>query len=431
MNRILVIARREYLSMVATKGFLIGVLLVPVLMVGGGFVPRLLEKSVDLGDKTIVVLDQGGKTFDELQAAVQVRNEHATLDPKTGKQTSARYVLERGPSEAIDDALRLELSDRIRRRSIYAFVEIPENLAEPGAGPAAFYSESSALSDVRQWLEQNLNRIVRDGRFQSAGVAPEVVTLATTPVALDGRGLYARHTGGEIRAAEPINKMAAIFLPSGIMMLMFMVVYISFLPILECVLEEKQHRIAEVLLGSVNSLQLMTGKLLGNVAGSLTTITIYFAAAAAIAGYNGVLQQIPWRVVPWFIAFQILAVLLYSAVVMALAAAASNLQEAQGYLIFVWVPLMLPMFAWLNVVREPNGTFATWFSFFVPVTPMLMVLRMSAANIPLWQPILGIGLVLLLTLAALFAASRVFRIGMLTQGNAPKTRELLRWIVSG
>jgi ABC-2 type transport system permease protein len=124
-------------------------------------------------------------------------------------------------------------------------------------------------------------------------------------------------------------------------------------------------------------------------------------------------------------------VLMYSAMVMALSAAASNLQEAQGYMFVVLIPLMLPMFAWINVVREPNGSFATWFSFVVPATPMLMVLRMAAAPIPLWQPWLGIVFVLLLTMLALFVSSRVFRIGMLAQGKAPKLPELMRWIVAG
>ncbi len=81
------------------------------------------------------------------------------------------------------------------------------------------------------------------------------------------------------------------------------------------------------------------------------------------------LDQVPWGVMPWFIAFQILAVLMYSAMVMALSAAASNLQEAQGYLFIVLIPLMLPMFVWFNIVREPNGSFATWSSFFTRRPP--------------------------------------------------------------
>jgi ABC-2 type transport system permease protein len=430
MSKIFVIARREYVSMVGSKAFVIGVAALPILMVVGGFLPRLLEKSVDLGDKKIVVLDRSGTVFDALAVAVAMRNESGITDPKTGRQTSSRYLLERAPHADATDELHLALSNRVRNREIYAFVEIPD-AASGGAGVPAYYAESSALSETRQWLERTLNEIVRQQRFQAAGVESEVVRQASVAVPLEGRGLFVRDADGQVRAAEPINQMAAIFLPMGVMMLMFMVVYISFLPMLEVVFEEKQNRIAEVLLGSVNSMQLMTGKLLGNVAGSLTTVSLYLAAGAGIAWYNNVFNQVPWGIVPWFIIFQVLAVLLYSALVMALSAAASNLQEAQGYLIIVLIPLMLPMFVWLNIVREPTGSFAVWSSFFVPATPMLMVLRMAATPVPVWQPLVGIVLVLLLTVAALFAASRVFRIGMLAQGNAPKLSQLVRWVVTG
>jgi len=430
MSKIFVIARREYVSMVGSKAFVIGVAALPILMVVGGFLPRLLEKSVDLGDKKIVVLDRSGTVFDALTAAVDVRNESGISDPKTGRQTSSRYALERAPDVDATDELRLALSNRVRNREIYAFVEIPD-AADGGAAVPAYYAESSALSETRQWLERTLNEIVRQQRFQAVGVEPDIVRQASVAVPLEGRGLFVRDADGQVRAAEPINQMAAIFLPMGVMMLMFMVVYISFLPMLEVVFEEKQNRVAEVLLGSVNSMQLMTGKLVGNVAGSLTTVSLYLAAGAGIAWYNNVFNQVPWGIVPWFITFQILAVLLYSALVMALSAAASNLQEAQGYLIIVLIPLMLPMFVWLNIVREPTGSFAVWSSFFVPATPMLMVLRMAATPVPVWQPLVGIVLVLLLTVAALFAASRVFRIGMLAQGNAPKLSQLVRWVVTG
>src|SRR5690242_2796793 len=98
MRKIFVIARREYVSMVGSKAFVIGVAALPILMVVGGFLPRLLEKSVDLGDKKIVVLDRSGTLFDALDARVKKRNESEIADPKTGKQTSARYVLERPPA---------------------------------------------------------------------------------------------------------------------------------------------------------------------------------------------------------------------------------------------------------------------------------------------------------------------------------------------
>jgi ABC-2 type transport system permease protein len=86
----------------------------------------------------------------------------------------------------------------------------------------------------------------------------------------------------------------------------------------------------------------------------------------------------------------------------------------------------------MNIVREPHGSFATWFSLIPPFIPMLMCLRMASTSaIPVWQPILGVLLTLLTTAICVFAASRVFRIGMLTQGRAPKLNELIRWAITG
>jgi ABC-2 type transport system permease protein len=90
------------------------------------------------------------------------------------------------------------------------------------------------------------------------------------------------------------------------------------------------------------------------------------------------------------------------------------------------------MFIWLNIVREPTSPLAVWTSLVPPLTPMLMVLRLSASSsVPWWQPAVGVVLVTLLTILCVFAAARIFRIGILTQGKTPKLSELIRWVVTG
>ena len=131
--------------------------------------------------------------------------------------------------------------------------------------------------------------------------------------------------------------------------------------------------------------------------------------------------MVPFEILPWFVVFQLLAVLMFSSLFMAIGASVNQLKEAQSLLLPVWILIVLPLFVWLNIVREPTGSFATWFSLIPPFIPMLMCLRMSATSaIPLWQPILGLVLMLVTTALCVFAASRVFRIGMLTQGRAPE-----------
>ena len=90
------------------------------------------------------------------------------------------------------------------------------------------------------------------------------------------------------------------------------------------------------------------------------------------------------------------------------------------------------MFVWFSVVQQPTGSFAMWMSFVPPATAMLMVLRLAASpDIPLWQPAVGVLILLAATGLCVFAAGRIFRIAILAQGQLPKLKQLLRWIVTG
>ena len=98
----------------------------------------------------------------------------------------------------------------------------------------------------------------------------------------------------------------------------------------------------------------------------------------------------------------------------------------------IMIVVVSPMFVWLPVVKEPSSTLATVLSLIPPLTPTLMVLRQSVPpGIPLWQPLLGVLLVLLTTVACVFCAGRIFRVGILMQGKGAKVGEMLRWIVRG
>ena len=97
-----------------------------------------------------------------------------------------------------------------------------------------------------------------------------------------------------------------------------------------------------------------------------------------------------------------------------------------------WLVFMYPLFVWMQVVREPNGSFATWLSLVPPGVPLMMVLRICASGtVPIWQPLLGVVIMVAFTLAVVAAAGRVFRIGILAQGKAPTLLELARWAVRG
>jgi ABC-type Na+ efflux pump permease subunit len=265
-------------------------------------------------------------------------------------------------------------------------------------------------------------------RLEQAGIDAGVVRLASQEIALEPAGLFTRDVSGAARAAEQRNEMTAIFLPMSCMMLMFMVIFMAAQPMLESVLEEKASRIMEVLLGCLNPTQLMLGKLLGTVAGSLTIFGVYLGGMLAVGQGKGMLSDLPWEVAPWFILFQVLGVLFFASIFMAVGASVSQLKEAQSMLLPVWLMLMLPMFVWFQVVREPNGPLAFWLTLIPPATPSMLVLRMATgATIPLWQVLLSLALLVAATWMCVVVAGRIFRVGILWQGKTPQIGELLRW----
>ena len=103
-----------------------------------------------------------------------------------------------------------------------------------------------------------------------------------------------------------------------------------------------------------------------------------------------------------------------------------------GMVLPVTIVAAAPIFVLLHVIQNPNSTMSVVMSLIPPVTPMLMVLRQAVPpGVPLWQPLLGIVLVLLTTLACVFAAGRIFRVGILMQGKGAKVGDMLRWVIHG
>ena len=241
-----------------------------------------------------------------------------------------------------------------------------------------------------------------------------------------------RSSGGEVRKGDEGSRGLNFFIPFALIMLMFMSIMIVCQPMLTSVIEEKQQRIAEVLLGSASPFQLMMGKLIGNVGVALTIVAVYLVGGYFLAQHYGYTDVLPVRLIGWFIGFEVLACLLFGAVFIGIGAACTEIKEAQSLMMPVMILVIFPLMVWINVLQEPLSGFATWVSLFPPATPMLMMLRLAASPmVPLWQPVLGMALTLATTLAAAFAAGRVFRIGLLVQGKAPKLSELAGWIVRG
>jgi ABC-2 type transport system permease protein len=452
MKKILTIANREFWAIVGTKAFLVSLAIMPVMMFGGVIAMRMLQDRGGIDEKRIAVVDHSQQFFEILSQSAQMHNRalefvekqnggksgsHDSPDeiaaddptPPSGVKGS-KYVLEQVAAGEMNDQKRLELSQRVRNQELAAFLEIPADVIESNS--AELFSEDAGFSALSSWIGGVLNERAKSLRFESLGLNPATVQQATQPVRLRSLGLVQVNSEGKIQAAEEKNPLTGLIMPMVFMLLMFMVIFMSAQPMLESVLEEKAQRIAEVLLGSVSPAQLMTGKLIGSVAGSLTIVFVYFVGAFLFAQQKGYTDLIPLNIIPWFILFQILGVMFYAAIFMAVGASVSQLKEAQSMLLPAWMLLMSPMFVWFVLVQEPNGRLAFWLSMFPPATSTTMVLRMATGvTIPFWQPLAGVVILLISTAACVLLAARIFRVGILWQGKTPKLSEIVRWAFSG
>jgi ABC-2 type transport system permease protein len=176
----------------------------------------------------------------------------------------------------------------------------------------------------------------------------------------------------------------------------------------------------------------MAGKLIGNIGVGLTTIGVYLAGGYWAAQRIGFSEYLSLGLLAWFLVFQVLGVVIYGSLFMALGAACNDAKQIQSLMLPITLLAVTPLFALASLIQDPQSPLATWLSFFPFGTPMLMVLRIAIPpGIAWWQPVLGAGLMLLTAAVCVFAAGRIFRLGLLMQGKGADLRQMLRWVVRG
>jgi ABC-2 type transport system permease protein len=431
MRKMLVIAVREYLAAVRTKAFIITLVVMPVLMGGSVVMQWLLRDFRDTAAKRFAVVDRTpGEQL--LESVKKIAEEHK--DPP--------FLVERVPPAANSAEQRADLSERVRKGELFGFLDIGAGVLEPAAISAdkddnhrIRYQSNRPTNQVFPILmREKLTNKIQKLRFagEKLPASFEKVSAIMYATKIDSKGLTRRDRDGQIEDATPQSQFAPVAVPMGLLILMFMVIMMSAAPLMQGVVEEKMQRIAEVLLASVRPFALMLGKLLGMTAVSLTITAVYLGGLYWAAHRYGFAEFVPATALIWFLVFQVLASLMYGSLFIAVGAACTDMKETQNLLWPVMMLAMLPMFVLGSVLQEPNSIVATALSFFPFATPMLMIVRLSIPpGIPLWQPLAGVVLVLATTLLCVWAAGRIFRIGILMQGKGAKLGEMMRWVFRG
>ena len=428
MKRVLTIAQSEFLTLVKTKAFIIGIFLMPVLMFGFFLFMGYAERHADTETRSFAVIDSSGTFFDAIAAAAGTNNDK---NGSGAAQTGPHFVPKRVElaGRTLDD-VKVELSEQVRKKELFAFVEIPANVLDAGQNAAVhYYAENTSYERLPDWLRATLNDEIAKRRFDRAGVARALVSKLTARTPLTTFGLVERAADGKVSEAKEVDELARFAVPFFFLILMFMAVMTSAQHLLNAIIEEKMSKISEVLLGSVSPFQLLAGKLLGVVAVSFLLALVYFGGGGFAALRLGRPDLIDPVLIFWFLVFLACAALMFGSIFLALGSACSDLKDAQSMLQPAMVLVLLAYLGSFVVMRAPESPLAVGMSFFPTMTPFAMMLRMvMPPGPPVWQVILAVLILIGSTIFLIWAGGRIFRVGLLMQGKAPNLPELMKWV---
>jgi len=451
MHKVLTIAKRDYITTVRTKAFLFGLVVAPILFGGGSIGMSFLKGKPDLQDRHIAIIDHTGVVAGPLVDAVREKNRREIYDKKTHQQVEARYLFEWiAPAAGRQDQL-LALSDRVRNKQLAAFIEIGKDALRPpkpdeeaddlGLGTSkktdpdtgvSYYTNAGGIDEMRRWLGGPIGDGVRLARLAQLGIDINHNPGLEASVRIDGLGLVERdEKTGAVHEARKRSDLE-VFVPATVALILVMVVMVGSAPMLQNVTQDKSQRIVETLLGAASPFELMTGKVLGAAAVSVTSSLLYVISGVVAVNALGVAGLLPLTIIPWFYVFLLTDVVMLCALAAALGACCSTPQDAQNLAVVLLAPVLLPAFMMVTVMREPNGMLATAMSLVPPFTPILMPLRQAMPNgVPAWQPWVGLAGALLFAAGTVWAASRIFRVAILMQGKPPRLAEAMRWAMKG
>ena len=433
MTRVLTVAQMEFLTLVRTKAFLIGILMMPVLIAISVLFQMYAARHVDTDDRKFAVIDHSGALYGAIAAASAAHNEsRGEGESRTGPHFIPSRV---DPAGRPLDQVKLELSDRVREKDLFAFIDIPAGIVEASgdatrdAAAVSYYTGTPSYEPLPDWLRDVVNREIARQRFVKSGVDPDLVTRLNARVAVSSYGLVERQLDGKVAEARKTDAIATFVMPFVFLFLMFMSVMTGAQHLLNAIVEEKMSKISEVLVGSIEPFKLLLGKLLGVACVSLLLATIYFLGGSYVIFSSGRWELFQPALIGWFYLYLICAVLMYGSIFLALGSACSDLKDAQSMMQPAMLLIMLPYLASFAVIRAPESSLATGLSLFPTVTPFIMMIRLAMPpGPPIWQVLLSVAIVLAATTFLVWAAGRIFRVGILMQGKAPNLPEVLRWI---
>ena len=435
MNHLPLIIKREYLTKVRNKSFIIMTILSPIIMIALIAVVAYLSQLNNSKERTISILDESGMVESIFKSTENtnyvILNDVSIDDAKKQVEEKEQYgLLHISKGESIDDVL-----DGIK-----------------------FYSKDTPSITLMEGLESKLERKFTDLKLQEQGVDIDKLKSSEARISIAQESFL-----GE-KSSKIDNVVKLIFGGfAGYMLFMFIIIYGNM--IMRSVIEEKTSRIIEVIISSVKPVQLMLGKIIGTSLAGITQFIIWIIlggvlmmVVSAIFGINMAEMQAPQQelmqqametqgadmkiqslissiynlpltnLVIMFLLFFIGGYLLYSSLYAAIGAAVDNETDTQQFMLPILMPLILAVYVGIfTVIEDPHGTVSTVFSFIPLTSPVVMLMRIPF-GVPIWQQVVSVLILIGTFMFTVWFAAKIYRVGILMYGKKPSYKELYKWL---
>lgn len=426
MDKMWTVWRREYLSRVKTRGFIIGTIALPLVMLLMFTVPIFLSFFDADQSKRLAVVDQSGALFDSLQTKLA-----ATI--KTGERLY--HFIKYDATTQTVAALKDSLTKKVNHHELEGYLVIPATVFDGDS--VEFYSLNvSNRSEVRQ-IENAITNIVTTQRIQQQGLDAEQIHQIN-------RGVDLNALPATAEGAEKKNPGFTFVLAYFLGFFIYITMFIYGAMVMRSVIEEKTSRVIESVISSVKPFQLMAGKIFGVGAVGLTQFLIWGMAMGLLSLYGALLAStvisdpetlqevsrftVPLMAVGFFVLFFVLGYFLYSTIYAGIGAMVNSDQEAQQMLLPVSLLIIVPIVMIVYVIGNPSSDTSIIMSLVPFFAPILMLTRIIVETPPLWQILLCIVLMISTTLGMIWLVGRIYRVGILMYGKRPSLREIVKWI---
>lgn len=398
MNKIWIVLKTEFINTITRRSFLLTLILVPL-------VPALLLAGISL---------LGGD-----DAAEGVGN---ILSPNQQTQVSEGIVDQAG--------IITEIPEWVGENRLVAYQDVESAREAAIAGEISGYYiiqpnylDDGAIRYVREDFNptaalENTNIINRLIEYNLLGSDQFRFETYQNPVQIEQVDL----DPGEEQQRDQENPLS-FYLPYGVTMLFYVVIFTSASLMLNSVAKEKENRVMEILMSSIKPNELLTGKILGLGLVGLLQMVVWLGSAYALLQLGGstlnipASLQLPPEIFFWGIPLFILGYLLYASIMAGVGALVPNLKEASQATFYVILPMLVPLVLVGAIIERPNAILPVILSLFPLTAPNTIITRMAVTTVPLWQLLVAVGLMIGTIILLIRAVSRMFRAQLLLTGK--------------